>query len=808
MIDLLSEVRVAWRQWRRKPAMPLTIVLTLSAGIGAVIAVFAIAWAVLWRPLDVPEPGRLVWIEAQSKEGSGQSSPGAFAAWQAGARSLIEVAAIRPVSGVIGDAIGTDRVRGAMVTPSIVPLLALQPAVGQTFASDETQPGGTHVLLISHALWLGRYAGDASAVGRAITFNGSPATIIGVLPASASAIIGGAEWWSPLVLDARDRANTGPRYLDVIGRLGADVSLAAAHDELRAISTDLQLKQDDGSPLGVAVMPLAQHVAAGFTTSLQILLAGVVALLLIASTNVAVLLLTRSQDRAAELAIRSSVGATRGRIIRQLLIEAGTLTAVAVAGGLMLAMWLIDLLQFGLPANLPRLAEARIDAAVIAVAVGLGAVITLTIGLAPALRSGTVDLQSVMRSAATGVTGSDRLRRAFVIAQVAVAVVLTVAAGLLAQSARALDAAPRGYDASGVFTTSLTLPASSYRDTGSIAAVVSRVLADVSLIPGVSGVTASSQLPFAGGSAGADVALQDEVFTNGVDRQVRIRLVAPNYLKTLGGRLREGREVADTDTAASLPVVVVNRTLAARLAPQGSLVGRAVKFNVPVFGGPDGRRVYTVIGVADDTWDRGPRERVAPEVMLPIAQTPSEVFFWISRELHLAARSTVSPRALSAGIRRATARIDPAIPMSPGATLDDRVAAAFARERLVATLLSALGFAGVALALLGLGAVIDQQVRRQRRDIAIRVALGASRRGVVGMFVRSGAAMASAGVAIGAILSVAVAPTLSSLLFGIEPRDPRTIVAVGLLLTLVAILAAWLPARRAAGVDPAETLRA
>ena len=807
MTALMRDVLIATRQWRRHPGVPAAVVVTLGMAIAAVTATFAVAWAVLWRPLPAPQPERLVWVEAQGKETGGQSSPGAFAAWSTAARQFESMAAIRPVTGVMADEFGTDRLRGALVTEALVSMLAVQPAAGRAFSADELRPGASRALMISHSLWQTRYAGNADVAGRAVTFNGAAAIISGVLPESAAGLIADAEFWSPLQLTAKDRANTGPRYLDVIGRLAPGASIESARDELAAIAANLQLKQDDGAPLGVAVTPLTTHLTAGYAASLQLLLAGVLALVLIAATNISVLLLTRWQERAPEFAVRASIGASRAQLLRQLLIEAGSLTAASVTAGVVLSMWVTDLLRVILPAGMPRLAEARIDLPAIGFAALVGAGIMLLVGLLPALRGSATNLQSTLRESATGGKGHDGLRRAFVAVQVAVAVVLTVAAVLLSQSARALANAPRGYDATNVFTTSITLPFASYRDGNAIASVVERVLSDVSQIPGAVAVTASSQLPFAGGSAGADLALQDEAFTEGVDRQVRVRLVAPGYLKTLGGQIREGREIAATDGAETAPVVIVNRALANRLTPGGSPVGRAVKFNVPVFNGADGKRVWTVVGVSDDTWDRGPRESVEPEVMIALTQTPSEVFFWISRELHIAVRSTGDALALAGGVRRAVARIDPAIPMSAGRTLDDRIAEAFAKERLVAMLLVVLGLAGVSLALLGLGAVIDQLVRSQRREIAIRVALGASHQGVIRSFVSRGATMAAIGVVVGVLLSLGLEPLLSSLLFGVGARDPQALGAVVVAVTVVSIAAAWIPAQRAARVDPVETLR-
>ncbi len=807
MSDLAADIRTTLRQWTRRPTLPLTVAVTLTAGLGAAIAVFAVAWAVVWRQLDAPDPQRLVWIEAQSAKEAGASSPGAALTWQAEARTLEALAAIRSVAGVLADERGTDRLPGALVTESIFGVLGVRPALGRAFTAAEDAPGAARVLLISHRTWQSRFGGELDVVGRAVALDGRAATIVGVLPPGADSLLPGMDWWAPMAFAPSERANIGPQYLDLVGRLAANVSPAVAQQELAAIGGRLQLKAADGAPLGVRVTPLADHLTSRYRGGLVLLLAGVGALMLIACANVATLLLTRAHDRGPELALRASLGATRARLARQLLVEAAMLALVSAAAGLVAALWFTDLLRAWLPADVPRIAEARVDGVSAVFALGAGAVVTMLAGLLPALRGARVDLQSVLRIGATGGTADERVRRAFVMAQVAMAVVLACAGALLVQSAWALEQAPRGYDTSGVLTASLTLPSSTYRTPADIAAVIDRIVQGASALPGVTQAAAASQLPFAGGSAGSDVVLAEDSFTDGVDRQVRVRLVSPGYLSALGVALREGREVSATDGATSQPVVVVNETLARRLTPAGSPVGRNVKFGVPVFNGPDGTRVWSVVGVAADTWDRGPREAVEPEVLIPIAQTPGDVFFWISRELQLAVRTRGNAQALAPEVRRVVAAADPAIPLGGARTLDERVTAAFARERLVARLLAGLGFAGVALALLGLFAVVHNQVRRRRRDIAIRLALGATSRGVVGALVQDGARLAAIGALAGGVLSVGTGGLLASLPYGVTPGDPLTLASVAAIIIALAAGAAWLPARSAARVDPAEALR-
>lgn len=806
MTDLLGDLRAAIRQWTRRPSLPLIAGLTLAVGLGLAIGAFSVTWAVAWRPLDVPEPERLVWIESDASGEADSSSPGAALRWQEEARTLDAVGLSRSVAGVLSDELGTDRLPGAFVSATVFDVLSLRPVVGRGLTAGDDRPGAARVLMLSHRAWQSRYGGSASVVGRTVSLDGRPADIVGVLPPNADLLLPHAEWWAPIAFAPSERDNVGPRYLDVIGRLAAHASPAAAQQELAAITARLALKADDGTPLGVRVTTVADHLAAPHRRGLVLLLAAVITLVLIACANVAGLLLTAAHDRAPELALRASLGASPRRIRRQLLVESALLAAAASAAGLLLALWVTAWLRNVLPADTPRLAETRVDGVAVVFALGAGVMVTMLAGLFPAIRGARTDLQSVLRGGVAGGTGSEHTRRLFVVGQVALAMVLTCAGALLVRTSWALERAPRGYEATGAFTTSITLPGATYRDPAAISGVIDQIVRGAAEMPGVVAAAAASQLPFGGGSAGSDVALAEETFSDGVDRQVRVRLVGPGYVNALGISLRAGREVTAADGPATLPVVLVNETMARRLTPGGSPVGRYVKFGVPVFNGADGNRVWQVVGVAADTWDRGPRVAVEPEVLIPLAQTPAEVFFWISRELQLAIR-TQDVRNIGPAIRRVINSADPAIAIGPVQALDDQLAESFARERLLASLLAALGLAGVALALLGLYSVVHNQVHRRRRDIAIRMALGATRHVVTSSLVTRGTQLALLGAAVGGVASLGTGGLLASLLFGVTPGDPATLAGVAVAVVGLAALAAWVPARHASRVDPAEALR-
>jgi putative ABC transport system permease protein len=806
MINAVDDLRVTLRSWRRRPLLPATIVATLTGGFAIAASVFAVSWSVLWRPLDLPQADRLLWIAAQSRERAGQSSPGAFAAWEKNARTLDAVVAIRPVSASVTDNGGTDRLRGALVSEAAFAVLGIEPATGRPFTRDDHQAGSPIAVAISDKTWRTRYGGDAAVIGRPIVFNGIPATIVGVLPRGAELLTPDADWWAPLALDAGDRANVGPRYLDVIGRIASGGSVMAARDELDAIGQSLGLRDDDGARLGVIVTPLQQHLTASYATALQLLFGGVLVLVIIATINAAGLMVTRAHERAGEFSLRASLGAGRGRLMRQLLVENGALVAAATAAAVIAALWLTDVLRLLLPPDMPRAADASVDAATMLFLMCVGLCVTAVMSLLPARYASRVDLQTMLRAMGAGAI-TMRARRIFVVAQVTLAVILGGGAMLLISTARALEAAPRGYDAQGVVTTSINLPSQQYRDPAAIADAINRVIDAAAAIPGVQLATASSQVPFAGGRPGADVVLAEQSFASGVDNQVRLRIVAPGYLQTLGVRVREGRDISRRDAAGSQPIVVVNQALARRLVPDGSPLGRAIKFNIPAFNGQDGNKVWTIVGVADDTWDRGPRQQAEPEVMLAAAQTPAEVFFWIGRELQLAVRSGGDAAMLASSVRRAVASIDPLIGVGPATTLDERIRVAFARERQIAQLLSAVGVAGVALAVLGLGALIHHHVQQRRREIAIRVALGASGARIVRPLLVNGLQLAITGAILGIAAQLILAPMIQSLLFGVAPRDARILAAVAACMVGVSAVAVWIPARRAASINPIEALR-
>ena len=791
--DLFVDIRMALRAWRRRPGLITAVVVTLTAGLGAAIGVFSITYAVLWRPIDVPDPDKVVTIRTVDKGVAGASSPGAALTWQSRARTTAETAIIWRRTATFIDGRGADRLDGLFASPELFTIFGVAAVEGRTFTRDR---GESQTLLISEHLWRSRYA-QQRIDGESITLNGQPYTVIGVLPSRVSELLGGGDWVAPLRLPPSQVANFGPRYLDVIARLSPDASLTSAQQELEALVPGTM----------IAITRLSSEQVASHRDLLLLLIGGVLVLFAIACANVASLLLADALDRHREFALRASIGASRTRLVRQLLTEASLIATVAGIGGLIAGQWVVDALRLVLPAGIPRVQTAGVDTASVVFASAAVAVVAFACGALPALRATNLDLVGGLSGLGLrAVSGDDRLRRAFVVAQVALSVVLATAAGLVLRSAHALQAAPRGFEAQGLSTTTIGLP-SQYTAPAAIATLVDRLGTELRGIPGIADAAIASRLPLGGDTVGSDVVLAGEQTLSDGGIQARIRLVSGDYAAATGMRIVAGRDLAAEDGTAAPYAVVVNATLARMLLPRGEIVGRAIAFAVAPFNDGQQMRPWTVVGVADDWLDRGPRQRVQPEVFVAMAQAPREVFTWMNRQLVVAVRSDLPVLEQTAALRQAIARVDSQIPIGPISSVDEQLHAAFARERVASVLLSAAGIAGLLLAAFGLFGVINQLVRRKTLEISVRLALGGQPRDVIGDFVRDGCVLAAIGLVLGLTASLGASGALSSMLYGVGRFDLLTTTVVVAGVFAGATLATWWPARRGVRVDLSAVLR-
>ncbi|MEO5894933.1 MAG: ABC transporter permease [Vicinamibacterales bacterium] len=805
---MLSEALFALRFWSRRPLVAAAAVISLAVGIATATSVFAVADAALWRPLPLPMPERVVWVDSSDRGVAGNTSPGVFTSWSQRAHGIEAIAALRSSQAVLRDGARTQRLAGAYASASISRVLGLPPVIGRRLEQADDQPGAPLVMMIGERFWRSDYSASPDVLGRSVMLAGKTRTIIGVMPAAVDELSFGYDWWAPLALNRTQAANVGPRYLDVITRLGPLDRNAVAADLVR-LSREAGAVGDTGTSLDVRLEPLKDHFSSSARRVLLPLLGAVLAVVLLAALNAAGLLLAQGRSRHGEIAVRASLGASRWRIVRQLLFESGWLAVAAAGLSLLCSLWMLDGMRTILPDELAVSTEMRLDWRSVLFTLALVAVVTCVAGVLPALRNSAISLRDALGAEGRSIAGSpDRLRRGFVILQVALAMTIGAAGALMARTTSQLIAAPRGYDADAVVTAVVQFPSSDYPATADLRAAIARIVAASERVPGVRQTAMSTRAPLSGGAPGSNLALVGDAFTEGVDRQVRVRFVTPGFFAAVGTRLVAGRDVAASDQGTSAPVVLLNETLARRLGSAGGVVGQSVKFDVADFNTDGAQTAWQVVGVVADTRDAGPRSMVDPEVYLPMAQGPGDVFEWIGRQVLLAARTDAGRQIDPSALRRAITQVEPGLALFDVSTLTDRLRRHLSTERAVAAVLVPLGIAGVLVSAFGLFTLLMQLVADRRRELAIRMALGATAGTVVRSLLFEAFVLTIAGAALGCCGAIFARRALQPLIFGVSLSDPSTLVMMVTMTLVTTIGAVYLPARRAASVDPAAVLRA
>ena len=804
-MTLAHEIIGALRFWTRRPLVALAAVVSLGVGLAVATSVFAVADAALWRPLPLPAPDRVVWVDTFDRDVAGGTSPGVFATWRERAHGLEAVGALRAAQAVFRDGEPSQRLAGAYMSAGVIGVLGLPPALGRAIGEADDRPGAPPVVMISDRFWRAQYGGAPAVLGRSITLNGMPRTIVGVMRPELDRLSFGFDWWAPLALTAAQASNVGPRYLSVIGRLAGDARGAAA--ELSTLSRDAGATGDTGAPLTVRVERLKDHFSAGARPILLPLLAAVLAVVVLASLNAASLLLAQGQARRPEIALRASLGASRARLARQLLFESCWLTFAAGVASLLVSLWLIDAIRAALPRDVVALEPVALDWRGVTFTFVLVAAVSALGGVVPALRNSSTDLRYSLSAGARSIAMvPDRLRRGLVMAQVALALTVGTAGALMGRTTQELSASPRGYGGDEVLTAAIQLPSADYPSVDALRAAAARIVGAAAAIPGVARAAMATRVPLSGGAPGSDLALTGTPFGGGTDRQVRVRFVTAGYFAAVGTPLVEGRDVAETDVASAPPVVLVNETLARRLGPT-ALVGRTVKFAVPDFDVRGDATPWSVIGIVADARDGGPRERVQPEVYVPIAQGPGEVFDWVGRQVLVVARRDDGRQVSAAELRGAIARVEPGLALYDVLTLSERLRRHLSTERIIAAVLVPLGAAGFALAAFGIFTLLMQLVAGRRRELAIRIALGASSAAVVRSLASEGFRLTAGGAIAGCIGAAFAARALESVIFGVSVAQPSLLLLLIALTIAMTLAAIWLPAKRAVAVDPAVVLR-
>ena len=793
---MLRELRFVVRGWRRRPGAIFIALLSLATAVAAATAVFSIVSGVLLRPLPYRDPERLVMVWQDMRARGGQErdwiSPGLFVEWQQRVTLLDHLAAIRGWQPTLTGEDEPERLRGAAVSHTYFEALGATAALGRTLSAEDDRPGSAAVVVLGHGLWLRRFGGDAGVLNRTILLDGQPSTVIGVMPPSFRPAIVEAEAWSPIRINPA-AAPRGLVVLRVLARLRSPATLAQAREEMNRIATDLAAEDAEWERARTSLVPLHEDMVGAVRLPLIVLAAAVGAVILIASANLANLLLAQTIERGREMTVRTAIGASRWQILRPLLAETLLLGMVAVAAGEMLGWWALRALVAIAPASAPRLQDVEIDG-VLLTAVGAGAVaVTALAGLAPAAVVRRLALGSALRVGGREAGGSGRLRSALVIFEVALAMILVVVATLLSRTLIAMQSVDLGFEPAGVLSASLQPSRGTYGDPASVRELLTSILARAREIPGVEGAAFVSMLPLSGGEIRIDFLIPGRPGGSGPGESpvAAMRFVSPGYFRTMRMRLVKGRELTDQDHARAPAAVVVNEALARQYWPGEDPVGRKVDVDMTD---------ATIVGVVADVHHTGPAGSAGAEMYLPYTQ-------FITRGGWLVLRTSGSPAALSPSLRQVVRQVDANLPLSSIAPMSQLLDRTISQARFLATLLGGFAALAVLLTLFGIYSVLSFSVSRRTREIGVRIAVGAGHRTVLAMILRQSVSIVMVGIAAGVMLAAAVARLIRTLLFGVGPADAASYIGMAALITAAALVASYVPARRAARVDPLVALR-
>jgi len=802
MDTLFADFRHAARTLRRSPAFTLAALATLAIGIGATSSIFSVVNGVLLRPLPLMDPDRIVIIRANQLErgwlGVAVAGPD-FAEVRAEARAFEVVAAAMMRNADLTGRGDPAEVTAAAVSRDFFRVVPVKPLVGRVFTPDEFQgPQPPNVALISDGLWRSRFGAERSIIGQSVAINGTARIIVGVVPATTSwPHPGGApDFFLPLpeVFDTMER---GAHMLEVIGRLAPSMSLETARTEIATLSA--RQARDYPRTNGGWVLTanrLTDEVVGQVRPALLVLLGAVGFVLLIVCANVASLLVARATARHHEIAIRRALGASSGRVVRHLAAESVLLAVGGAALGTLIALWNVDLLRSWAPASLPRIDTVRVDGAVFAFTAGVAVFTALLCGVLPALFGARSDLQDVLKEG-TRVSAPNRARlgrNALVVAEIAIAVVLLVGAGLMGKSFERMRSIPLGYDPGNVIDIDLDLPQSRYQSPEKRNQLVKQVEARVRRLPGVTAVGTTRALPLESGGPDIEFTIdgQAPIAKGQLGPNAFYTAVTPDYFRAMRMTIVRGRGLLETDDhPTASQVVVVNETLARKFWKTANPVGQRITLG-------DGRKA-DVVGVVRDVRQKFLTNEIAPQMFVAWSQAPE-------LQVSVVVRTAVDPLTLVDAIHRDVWAVDPILPVEEF-TMASLMAESLAGSRFQTTLLVSFALVALILAAMGVYALVSYAVVQRTREIGVRMALGAARHDVVAMVLRQGTRLTFAGVVIGLVNAYFLTRVLRRVLYDVSPSDPLAHVLAATVLVAVAVLATYVPARRAATVDPVVALR-
>jgi predicted permease len=800
-----ADLKYSLRLLLRAPGFATAVIVILALGIGANAALFTALDRTVIRPLPFADPDRLatLWEDFSAfKVPKNRVSPGTFLDWRKRSQAFAEIAAYAGPTELDLAAGGgpPEEALGPRVTTNLLTMLGVAPMLGRTFAATEDDPG-TKAVVLSHRLWVRRFHGDPSLIGQPIVMSGEKYTVLGVMPPGFHYPDARCEYWVPMGFTPQMAARRNSHFLKVVGRLKPGRTITHAQSDMSAVARDLEREfPNTNARIGITVVPLKDEILGDRGQTFSLLLAAAGCVLLIACANVGNLLLARSSARQREAAVRTALGASPGRVLRQILTENVVLSIAGGALGLLFAKWGTAMLQSMIPVGLAGSIDLALDWRVIVFTAAISILTGLLFGLAPALQLSRAGIGEVLKRAGRVTTGQGtRLRDVLVAGEVAIALVLTIGAVLLIQTIARMRAVDAGFQSNGILTAQINAPLPKYEDAAKRQALYRRVLENAAAIPGVKSAGLTSDLPYTsrGNTMGLTIEGREQQRDIGTD--ALFRMVSPGYLETMGAELREGRFLAPSDRGDSLPVVVINETLARQYWPGESPLGRRIDTGT----GDGSRKWMAIVGVVRDIRERGLDLESKGAVYVPYNQTtisffmPSEIAVLTSRD----------PLSLAKELQAAVWAVDPEQPVAAIATMDSIVDGELANRTQVLRLLSGFAALALLLAALGIYSVLSYAVSQRSREIGLRMAIGATRADIVRGMLGYAGRVAMAGLAIGVAGAFASTRLLATLLYGVSPLDPVTFAAVTAGLGAVAMLACCVPVVRAASIDPMIALR-
>lgn len=810
---LWQDLRFALRMLRKNPGFTAVAILTLALGIGANTAIFSVVDAVLLRPLGYKNASQLVTI---LHSGENPVAVANYIDWRDQSHSFQAMAAADYWTPNLTGMDSPEHIRGLRVTQNLLPMLGVDPLLGRLFVAGEDQKGAEHEVILSFGLWQRRFAGDANVLGKMITLDGEGYAIVGVMPAGfkfAPFWATHAELWAPNAFGQRVH-DRGGNSLRIFARLDQGVGLDQARAEIATITARLE-KQYPGTNRSVVVTPLKEMVVGKVETPLLVLLGAVGFVLLIACANVAHMLLARAAARQKEIAVRTAMGASRSRVIRQFLTESLLLAGAGSSAGLLLALWGTRALVALSPADIPRVDTVTMDSRVVLFLIGITVLTSVAFGLAPALQASSVNLTDTLKETGRGSSDGirrNRLRSLLVASEFALALMLLIGAGLMIRSFSALQSVDPGFNPHNVLSMIVSVAGSKEQEPIRRGIFYQQLLERVRALPGVQSAGGINHLPLAGDMWGWPFIIDGRPRPRPGEApgpgggQAVYRIVTPGYFETMRLPLVRGRDISDADNAGAPGVVIINERAARFFWPNEDPIGKHISFDDDK---TNPATWLTIIGIAknakQEDWTKNPH----PEVYLAAFQNhdfmtaPGSHFAYIT----LVLRTAGDPGALATAVKSAVWSMDPNLPISEVYTMDGVVAIANAQPRFEMMLLAIFAMVALVMASVGIYGVMSYSVSRRTREIGIRVSLGASRTDVLMLVLRQGMILALSGLAVGIAGALLIARLMTKLLYGVRPTDPLTFLGVAALLMGVALVASCIPARRAMRVDPMIALR-